>query len=114
MRHGTSLAAALDIDQNGFQPSTGGALGRGVYVTRDKAKAKNYTKPGGGNNGAILELKVRVGSTKVIKGQGDPNRTTWQQRGYDSAYAPAGAVGKREEDCVKDPRNITIVRVHRL
>uniref|UniRef100_A0A7S2CW81 PARP catalytic domain-containing protein n=1 Tax=Florenciella parvula TaxID=236787 RepID=A0A7S2CW81_9STRA len=114
MWHGTSRAAAYDIQKNGWRPSTGGALGPGVYVTRSKAKAMNYTKGSGRDNGAILELRVKTGTTKRITGQGDSLRTTWAQAGYDSAYAPAGAVGQREEDCIKNPANIQIVKVHVL
>jgi hypothetical protein len=111
--HGTDLAAAEQIQRHGFKPSTGGALGEGVYVTKDRNKAESYRKPcARAPRGALLELEVTIGTVKRISGQQDPYRTTWQRRGYDGAYAPAGAVGQREENCVKDTRQIRIVRLH--
>ena len=34
---------------------------------------------------------------------------SWQMAGYDSAFAPAGAIGRREENCALDPSRITIL-----
>ena len=82
-------------------------------MTKDRNKAENYRKPcARAPRGALLELEVTIGTVKRISGQQDPYRTTWQRHGYDGAYAPAGAVSQREENCVKDTSQIRIVRLH--
>jgi hypothetical protein len=91
--HGTSLAAASSIQASGFDVSqsgsnAGAALGPGVYITLNRAKAENYTHGAGG--GVILHLSVRLGRCKQLK-PGD-DMTDWQQKGYDSAWAPAGTI----------------------
>jgi hypothetical protein len=85
-----------------FIPSRGGGLGAGVYVTRSEQKAawysgKHFT------NGVIIKLKVALGRYVEINGQGHPLQMTWMEHGYDSAFAPAGAIGVREENCIADP-----------
>ena len=45
-------------------------------------------------------------------GENDPMMTTWQQHGYDSAWAPTDAGGRGaglEENCIKDPKRIKII-----
>ena len=36
-------------------------------------------------------------------------RTVWASNGFDSVFAPAGAIGVREENCVLDPSRIRIL-----
>jgi hypothetical protein len=81
--HGTSKQNAKSIEHGGFRQSTSSklALGHGVYVTRNLAKAVFYGP-------VVLVLRVRLGTTRTITGQKDPMRTTWHEHGYDSAYAP--------------------------
>ena len=69
MYHGTSASAARSIEKSGFQQSSGGMLGRGVYCSRQPAKAKAYAK---GSDGVVLELRVRVGKVAKIDRQGHP------------------------------------------
>ena len=52
---------------------------------------------------AVLKLKVNLGNCYTVK-QNDPYMSTWQQKGYDSAWSGDGVNGKREEHCIKDPR----------
>merc|ERR1740121_1965008 len=42
MFHGTSAANAARIRRSGFKPATGGMLGPGVYLSRDRRKAEKY------------------------------------------------------------------------
>jgi hypothetical protein len=105
MFHGTSREAWRDIEQNGFRPSTDGGLGAGVYVTRDVGKAENY-RPSGG---VIIKLRVNLGRGIVIDSQGHDLQKSWQHGGFDSAFAPAGAIGVREENCVADANRITVL-----
>ena len=64
----------------------------------------------GPHGGIIFELAVDLGKCKTL-GENDPMMTTWQQHGYDSAWAPTGAGGRGaglEENCIKDPKRIKI------
>jgi hypothetical protein len=104
---------AEQIRAGGFNPSSDGALGAGVYISLDRNKAQGYRKPcSRAPRGALLELEVSFHHPKRIDRQGHPLQKTWQQRGHDAAYAPAGAVGTLEENCVKDPRQIRVLRLH--
>ena len=109
MYHGTSRAAAEDIERNGFKQSADGMLGRGVYVSRDPQKAAAYKK---GADGVIFELRVKCGRTKKIDRQGHELQKTWHQAGYDSAWVPAGTMNPSgmQENCIWDPSRIRVVR----
>ena len=113
--HATTLESALQIQEAGFRVPTGpseqkaGALlGSGVYCTVTLQKAMKYCD--GPHGGIIFELAVDLGKCKTL-GENDPMMTTWQQHGYDSAWAPTGAGGRGaglEENCIKDPKRIKI------
>ncbi len=104
--HGTSEDAARAIERQGFQVSSDGMLGRGVYVSRDFSKAAVY-------GSVVLELRVNFGRQCTVDCQNHPRQKTWHSEGYDSAHVPAncGMVPSgKEEHCVWDPANITVVR----
>lgn len=105
MYHGTSTSNAHLIEKDGcFRPSNDGMLGRGVYVSAQYEKARNY-------GSVVFRLEVRVGKVKKIDMQGHPMRKTWHQHGYDSAWVPkrCGMVPSGlTETCVFDPARITI------
>ena len=84
----------------GFRPSTGGALGPGLYCSRDINKARAYARP------SLIQFEIDMGAVKKIDRQGHPLQKTWQNHGYDAAYAPPGAVGMRQENCIKDPSRV--------
>jgi hypothetical protein len=105
----------MNIQENGFDVSRSGknagqALGRGLYVTSTLEKALNYAKrmP---CNGAVFELRVELGKCYTVNAN-DSNRQNWQEMGYDSAWARAGIIGEREENCIKDPRPPRVVIQH--
>jgi hypothetical protein len=109
------LEAALNIQKVGFDVARSGSnagamLGRGLYVTSTLEKAMNYAKrmP---CQGAIFELKVQLGNCYRVSSN-DSNMAKWQQMGYDSAWAAAGIIGEREENCIKDPRPPRVVIQH--
>ncbi|XP_078415967.1 uncharacterized protein LOC144691597 [Cetorhinus maximus] len=112
MYHGTSVSNARSIIQSGFKQSGNGMLGPGVYVSRDKEKARRYpiNSP---NDRVLLMLKVRVGKVKKIDRENHPMATTWNQQGYDTAWVPPNC-GMRnvpsglEEDCVWDPQRVRV------
>ena len=100
MFHGTSRENWRSIEQGGFTPSREGGLGAGVYVTRNEQKAAWYSGKHFTNG--------------VINGQAHPLQMTWmEEHGYDSAFAPAGAIGVREENCIADPSRIEIIGLQR-
>jgi RNA:NAD 2'-phosphotransferase (TPT1/KptA family) len=108
MYHGTSAAAAKAIKQSGFHPSSGGMLGKGVYLSRDIQKARAYAK---GIDGKILRCRVNTGRVKKIDKQGHPLQRGWQGT-YDSAWVPphCGMVPSGlTETCVADPSRITVL-----
>jgi hypothetical protein len=114
--HGTSLEAALSIQQTGFEVSRSGTnartlLGAGIYFTTSLVKAMHYAtkKPHGG---CIFHLEVDRGNCLELQAIDDPSRfTKWQILGYDSVHAPEGVLypGSMEEFCLKDPTHISWV-----
>ncbi|XP_063344830.1 uncharacterized protein LOC134638240 [Pelmatolapia mariae] len=116
MYHGTSVASARLIIANGFNQSSSGMLGRGVYVSRDKKKAASYPKNCIASNRVVLELRVRVGRVKRIDKDNHPMQLTWHAHGYDTAWVPpkCGMISVKsgmEEDCVFDPKRVTVVAI---
>jgi hypothetical protein len=117
MYHATSLKAALCIQAEGFrvpngpsQQKAGALLGPGVYASTTLQKAMKYCD--GPEGGIVFELAVDLGKCKTLE-ENDPMMTTWQQHGYDSAWAPKGAGGLGaglEENCIKDPKRIKIMQ----
>jgi hypothetical protein len=110
--HATTEENALRIQEEGFviPEGPGGLLGRGVYCTCTLAKAMDYLK--GPHGGVVLELKINLGNCRQLV-ENDPMMTTWQEH-YDSAWAPFSAANPadkgKEENCVKDPKKITVIQ----
>jgi hypothetical protein len=110
--HATNLNAVLAIQDAGFRvpAGSGGCLGPGIYCTTTLRKAFDHLECEHG--GIIFELNVDLGRCKILH-QDDPEMKTWHQD-YDSAWHPTGAVNRveegKEENCVKDPCRIKIVR----
>ncbi|XP_030648797.1 GCRV-induced gene 2o [Chanos chanos] len=116
MYHGTHLKSARDIISNGFKPSADGLLGRGVYVSRNIEKAKCYPLQTDKKDSVVFKLKVRVGRVKKINSDTHPLQKSWHQNGYDCAWVPpksniSSIKSGREEDCVWDPKRITVIDV---
>ncbi|KAL2096608.1 hypothetical protein ACEWY4_008756 [Coilia grayii] len=114
MYHGTSREAAGIILKSGFRQSSGGMLGRGVYLSRDLQKASRYPLDLPETQRVVIRVKVNVGKVKKIDRQGHPLQKTWHDHGYDTAWCPpnCGMVKSGlEEDCVWDPDRISIMDV---
>ena len=60
----------------------------------------------------MLKLKVDLGKCYKVKRKNDPGMKTWMNRGYDSAWSPAGINGERGEHCVRDKNRIKVVDVY--
>ncbi|XP_072244242.1 uncharacterized protein [Leuresthes tenuis] len=116
MFHGTSMASARQIIANGFKQSSGGMLGKGVYVSRDKKKAANYPLNSNPSDRVILEVRVRVGRVKRIDKDNHLLQQTWSAHDYDTAWVPPkcgmlSVPSGREEDCVFDPKRVKVVGI---
>ncbi|XP_041643554.1 uncharacterized protein LOC121509869 [Cheilinus undulatus] len=116
MYHGTSIASARHIISSGFQQSTKGMLGKGVYVSRNIKKASNYPLGSAVTDRVVLKLHVRVGRVKRIDQDNHPMQYTWHSNGYDTAWVPPNCGMKSvpsglEEDCVFDPKRVEIVGI---
>ncbi|XP_044052164.1 uncharacterized protein LOC122876199 [Siniperca chuatsi] len=116
MYHGTSVANARLIIANGFKQSSGGMLGKGVYVSRDKKKAERYPLQNNPSDRVVFELRVRVGRVKRIDKDNHPMQYTWSTQGYDTAWVPPGCGMKAvpsglQEDCVFDPKRVLVVGI---
>eukprot|EP01045_Picozoa_sp_COSAG04_P013567 COSAG04_NODE_968_length_9110_cov_6.799911_5_plen_1619_part_00 len=103
--HGTSLDAAIKIQQTGrFRPSTGGMMGKGVYMANAIRKTEGYMKSKGlAHGGVLLKLKVDLGRCKRVTSSG----SSWIAEGYDSVWWDKGS--NMNENCVKDPSKIEII-----
>ncbi|XP_050966608.1 grass carp reovirus (GCRV)-induced gene 2o [Labeo rohita] len=116
MYHGTHLSNAKTIINEGFEPSKTGMLGRGVYVSRNIKKAKCYPLNTDKNDKVVFKLKVRVGKVKKIDCDNHELQKSWHENGYDCAWVPphsniSSIKSGREEDCVWDPKRITVIDV---
>ncbi|KAI4900500.1 hypothetical protein NFI96_003628 [Prochilodus magdalenae] len=112
MYHGTSKSAAIKIIRSGFQPSAGGMLGPGVYLSRDLNKASRYPLNLPEHERVVLRVFANVGRVKRIDRQDHPLQKTWHSHGYDTAWCPpnCGMVPSGlEEDCVWDPKRIQVI-----
>ena len=113
MYHGTSVANARGIIASGFRQSSGGMLGKGVYVSRDKKKAERYPLNSNASDRVVLEVHVRVGRVKRIDKDNHPMQFNWSTQGYDTAWVPPKCGMKAvpsglEEDCVFDPKRVKV------
>uniref|UniRef100_A0A669EYZ0 PARP catalytic domain-containing protein n=1 Tax=Oreochromis niloticus TaxID=8128 RepID=A0A669EYZ0_ORENI len=112
MYHGTTRANARSIQSSGFRQSSNGMLGRGVYLSRDLKKASRYPIGHPEHDRVVIKVQVNVGKVITINRQNHPLQKTWHDRGYDTAWVPpkCGMVTSGlEEDCVWDPKQITIL-----
>ncbi|XP_039896762.1 uncharacterized protein LOC120739138 [Simochromis diagramma] len=112
MYHGTKRANVSSIQKSGFTQSSGGMLGRGVYLSRDLEKASRYPINHPEHDRVVIKVKVNVGKVKAINRQDHPLQKTWHDHGYDTAWVPPGCgmvPSGLEENCVWDPKRITII-----
>ncbi|XP_013768073.1 uncharacterized protein LOC102207890 [Pundamilia nyererei] len=112
MYHGTKRANVSSIQKSGFTQSSGGMLGRGVYLSRDLEKASRYPINHPEHDRVVIKVRVNVGKVKAINRQDHPLQKTWHDHGYDTAWVPpnCGMVPSGlEENCVWDPKRITII-----
>uniref|UniRef100_A0A3Q0T5U7 PARP catalytic domain-containing protein n=1 Tax=Amphilophus citrinellus TaxID=61819 RepID=A0A3Q0T5U7_AMPCI len=113
MYHGTTRVNANSILASGFRQSEKGMLGRGVYLSRDLQKASGYPIGHPEHDRVVIKVKVNVGKVKIIDHQNHSLQKTWHDHGYDTAWVPpkCGMVSSgREENCVWDPKRITILQ----
>ena len=67
--HGTTWPIAIEIERNGFIPSSSGCLGYGVYVAREE-KATKFARQRAaetGQGGGLVELLVSFNNPKMVR-----------------------------------------------
>lgn len=129
--HGTGVSSATAITKGGFRitEKSSGLIGTGVYLTRDLAYAKAYSKWRGGTRGAELQIKINVKNTLTDIDLFSKIQKKWSKKlgidfmdapeimakvtaelkrmGYDSVHIEMG--GKIDEWCIFDPKHVMIV-----
>ena len=114
--HGTSMANARNIMDNGFQASSGGYLGKGVYGAYED-KARDFASLGGrhkGDEGALIKCRVTVDENKVKTRTHATNSTQLNGQTADCVWYPGGGSVKRPEVCITDPSKIEILGMERV
>ena len=109
--HGTSVRIAERIYMTGFEASTAGALGPGVYLARkDKAErfARDFGRHGGEGGGAIVEVIAHIYRPKYVSQ--DDLHGQWRAEGFDAVRTDKTSFSINMEWCIADPRNVDIVR----
>jgi len=129
--HGTGISSATAITKGGFRitEKSSGLIGTGVYLTRDLAYAKAYSKWRGGVGGAELQLKINVRNTLTDIDLFSKIQKKWAKKlridfmdapeimikvteelvamGYDSVHIGLG--GAIDEWCIFNPNNVMVV-----
>ncbi|XP_075999206.1 uncharacterized protein LOC142992603 [Genypterus blacodes] len=112
MFHGTDKKHLQSIRASGLHQSEDGMLGRGVYLSRDLAKASRYPLKLDVSERVVIMVQVKVGKVIRINHKGHPYQKSWYNLGYDTAWVPpyCGMVPSGlEENCVWDPNRIEII-----
>ena len=116
--HGTSWDVAERILRDGFQPSTEGCLGPGIYVAR-REKAERFAReaqPQTGRPrhdqavGALVEVLVTVRNPKFVEVNPHYNYTEWRAAGHDSCRAECTTGSTNPEWCIGDRSQVQVIR----
>jgi len=104
--HGTSWKNAQSIKRNGFQASTEGRLGPGIYLGRED-KARRFALDSdwhGGPDGGLVTVLVRIENPKFIRGEDVKGR--WRREGYDACRTEYTLVSENMEWVILSPNQI--------
>ena len=104
MYHATPASNVSSILDNGFNESTEGMLGPGLYVSRDIDKTRFY-------GGVCFKLLVYTGKTRLVTAADKSG--SWRSK-YDSAYLPPNndvVKKKQEETCLKSAKQARILGI---
>jgi hypothetical protein len=107
--HGTSWESACQIEASGFERSTEGRLGPGIYFARFE-KAHRFAlclERHGGDAGGMVEALVSFRYPKYVTYEDD----TWFEEGYDACRADMTAKSTNMEWCVADPGQVEVLRI---
>ena len=113
---------ATKIEVGGFKPSTDGRLGPGVYFTTIFDEAKNIAQYKYGKEGVVIESRVmrnipifdpKQTLEKMLKWF-DKNEKYRTESVVDSIHPEWARNQEFEEVCVKDPKRIKFIKIHKL
>ncbi len=94
--HGTSVSAAQSILSSGFQQSSSGQLGRGVYLARED-KAERFARDRGGSGGVVLRCQFTASNPKYVSNSSRAGN--WAAEGHDAVRADDTAMSTNMEWC---------------
>ena len=104
MYHATKRHNVPSILRDGFNPSTAGMLGPGLYLSRDIDKTRSY-------GDVCFKVLVYTGKTRMMDSA--DNSGSWRAT-YDSAYLPPNnrvVKSRKEETCVKSVNQVTVLGI---
>lgn len=109
--HGTSVARAERIEEEGFRPSDRGCLGPGVYLAR-KEKAERFAldtlRHGGDGGSALVEALVRIHRPKYVSS--DDKEGRWRMEGFDACRTDQTSFSQNMEWCIASPAQVDLIR----
>ena len=108
--HGTSVILADAIEKDGLKCSEQGCLGRGLYLAcLDKATNFALDAPlrQKGEGAVVFKVSAKVTNPKYING--DDRSGQWKREGYDSICTSSTSFSRREEWCIADPSQCTLL-----
>ncbi|RHY96826.1 hypothetical protein DYB35_009578 [Aphanomyces astaci] len=99
--HGTNVAVVAAILKSGLRimPSSGGRVGKGIYLANMLEKSKSYVRPthvDGHNIGCLFLVEAALGKMHEIRQ--DDSRLTKAPAGYDSVLAKGTLHPNPDED----------------
>ena len=98
--HGTSTANARSILRNGFQPSSGGQLGAGVYLAHeDKAERFAQDRGGNGMSGVVFKCQFTCNNPKYVRS--NAHAGDWAREGHDGVRTDDTSLSSNMEWCVQ-------------
>jgi len=109
--HGTSYANAQQIERCGFDESSGGCLGRGVYVAQEgKARGFALTRARRNNStGGLVHVLIRFRYPKYVSS----NDIGWRDEGYDACRTDSTNFSTNMEWCVSSDQ-VEVLRIEEI
>ena len=112
--HGTAWEKAQKIKRDGFEPSSCGCLGPGIYIARE-AKARRFASDRdrhGGESGGLVTVLIDTDNPKFI--DGDDRMGAWQIEGHDACRTGETSASTNMEWCVRSNKQVTVLHIEHI